>query len=136
MKARSNNDNNNNNNNNNNSNNNSSNSNNSCTIKPQKSQKSLKVKRKTTTPRTNESSYQLVKPNYYFEKHLRKVHPYFFEYQIYAKQRWLGQPLGQVFQEEFRDRTLEYYSAAMAQGYITVNGQACTLDQLVYNRYA
>jgi hypothetical protein len=103
------------------------------TSKEQGQKKSRQVKRKTT-PRTNESLYQLVKPDYYFEKHLRKVHPYFFEYQIYAKKRWLGQTLGSVFQEEFRDRAVEYYAAAMAQGYITINGLPCTLEQLICNR--
>ena len=97
-------------------------------------QKSRNIKRKTT-PRTNESLYQLVKPDYYFDKHLRKVRPYYFEHQIYAKKRWLGQTIGSVLMDEFCDRSVEYYAAAMEQGHITINGQACTLDQVVRNRF-
>lgn len=95
---------------------------------------SRKVRRKTT-PRTNESNYQLVKPEYSFDKHLRRVVPYIFEYQIYAKKRWLGMTIGSVLRDEFRDRTEDYYEAAMAQGYITINDKACSMNQVVCNRW-
>jgi tRNA pseudouridine synthase 9 len=86
------------------------------------------------TPRTNEALYQHAQREYYFDGHLRKVRPYYFEYQIYAKKRWWGLALGEVFQEEFRDRPEEYYAAAIAEGLITVNGEACTLSQPLCNR--
>lgn len=63
-----------------------------------------------------------IKPEYYFEAGLRKVKPYFFEYKTYAKERWYGRPLLEVFKGEFRDRTVEYYRRAMQEGLVTVNG--------------
>jgi hypothetical protein len=46
---------------------------------------------------------------YYFEKGLRKVQPYDYVYQTFAKKRWLGRPLFEILSSEFRDRTANYY---------------------------
>lgn len=46
---------------------------------------------------------------YYFEDGMRKVKPYYFEYKSFAKGRWLGRPLLEVFSSEFRDRSIDYY---------------------------
>lgn len=40
---------------------------------------------------------------------LRKIKPYFFKYQTYAKGRWLGRKLIEVFNTEFRDRDNTFY---------------------------
>lgn len=40
---------------------------------------------------------------------MRKVKPYYFEYKSYAKGRWLGRPILEVFSSEFRDRSIDYY---------------------------
>ena len=40
---------------------------------------------------------------------LRKVEPYYFEYRAFAKERWCGRRIFDVFQKEFRDRTVKYY---------------------------
>lgn len=82
-------------------------------------------------PRTNEESYNLIKPEYYEEGGLRKVRPYYFEYQTYAKQRWLGRSILDVFLKEFRDRPARYYREAIRRKLITMNGQACELESIV-----
>jgi hypothetical protein len=51
--------------------------------------------------------------NIAYEKGLRKVKPYFFEYKSYAKGRWLGRKLLEVFSTEFRDRSADYYVSRM-----------------------
>ena len=40
---------------------------------------------------------------------LRYVHPYYFTFKTYCKRRWVGRPLLEVFKEEFRSETPEYY---------------------------
>lgn len=42
-------------------------------------------------------------------KGLRCVHPYYFTFTTYCKGRWVGQSLIDVFKEEFRSETQEYY---------------------------
>ena len=46
---------------------------------------------------------------YYLEDGLRRVKPYHFTYNTYCKQRWRGREILDIFQDEFRDRTMEYY---------------------------
>jgi tRNA pseudouridine synthase 9 len=48
-------------------------------------------------------------PLYYFEDGLRKVHPYYFTYNTFCKERWRGKTLLEIFLKEFRDRPEEYY---------------------------
>lgn len=40
---------------------------------------------------------------------LRHVHPYYFTFTTYCKGRWVGRSLIDVFKEEFRSETQEYY---------------------------
>ncbi|KXH26839.1 RluA family pseudouridine synthase [Colletotrichum simmondsii] len=70
---------------------------------------------------------------YFFEDGLRRVAPYHFTYHTWAKQRWRGRKLIDIFEDEFRDRTLEYYRYAMETGAIVVNGKAVGPDHLVKN---
>jgi tRNA pseudouridine32 synthase len=44
-------------------------------------------------------------------------------YYTWAKERWHHKTLLEVFCSEFRDRTPEYYHAAIARGSVNVNGQ-------------
>lgn len=74
-----------------------------------------------------------IKPTYLFENGLRKVKPYYFEYKTFAKERWYGRTLLDVFRKEFRDRTEAYYRAAIDAGLITVNGERAELEQAVRN---
>ena len=48
-------------------------------------------------------------PLYYYEDNLRKVHPYYFTFNTFCKERWRGKTLLEVFATEFRDRPVEYY---------------------------
>ncbi|CAG8446670.1 8220_t:CDS:2 [Funneliformis caledonium] len=71
---------------------------------------------------------------YYFEKDLRKVKPYYYEYQAFAKGRWLGRSIFDVFCKEFRDRPAEYYAYAIETGLITINEKIITKETIVKNQ--
>ncbi|XP_028578587.2 pseudouridylate synthase RPUSD2 [Podarcis muralis] len=61
--------------------------------------------------------------SYYFEGGLRKVRPYYFDFQTYCKGRWVGESLLHVFGTEFRAQPLEYYRAAAQAGRLRLNEQ-------------
>ena len=61
---------------------------------------------------------------YYLENGLRRVAPYHYTYKTWCKQRWRGRQLLDVFESEFRDRTVAYYKEAMETGLVAVNGKA------------
>ncbi|KAI9100447.1 pseudouridine synthase [Phlyctochytrium arcticum] len=70
---------------------------------------------------------------YYFEHGLRKVRPYPFLYQTYAKGRWQGMTILELFLKEFRDQTTQYYAQAIENGKIQINGQAVPPSQIIRN---
>ncbi|KAK4057726.1 hypothetical protein OIO90_001374 [Microbotryomycetes sp. JL221] len=72
------------------------------------------------------------KPRYYTQHGLRKVQPYMYAFQSYAKQRWQGRTLIDVY-SEFRDRTEEYYDWAIETGAIVVNNLPATRDTVLVN---
>jgi hypothetical protein len=47
-----------------------------------------------------------------YEKGLRRVKPYYFEFKTWVKGRWLGKTLTEIFTTEFRDRDTNYYVLA------------------------
>ncbi|XP_062974940.1 pseudouridylate synthase RPUSD2 isoform X2 [Elgaria multicarinata webbii] len=61
--------------------------------------------------------------SYYFEGGLRKVRPYYFDFQNYCKGRWVGKSLQHVFSTEFRAQPLECYQAAARAGRLRLNEQ-------------
>ncbi|CAI2182434.1 20439_t:CDS:2 [Funneliformis geosporum] len=65
---------------------------------------------------------------------LRKVKPYYYEYQAFAKGRWLRRSIFDVFCKEFRDRTAEYYAYAIETGLITINEKIITKETIVKNQ--
>ncbi|KAJ3030878.1 RNA pseudouridylate synthase domain containing protein 2, partial [Rhizophlyctis rosea] len=71
--------------------------------------------------------------HYYFEDGLRKVFPYFFKFQTFAKGRWLNRTIYEVFSSEFQDKPKEYYKQAIEVGAITVNGEIKSLDYVLKN---
>ncbi|RIA93644.1 pseudouridine synthase [Glomus cerebriforme] len=71
---------------------------------------------------------------YYFEKGLRKVKPYYYEYQAFAKGRWLGRSIFDIFCTEFRDRSRDYYAYAIETGLITINERIVTKEKMVKNQ--
>ncbi|EGG06560.1 uncharacterized protein MELLADRAFT_116466 [Melampsora larici-populina 98AG31] len=81
---------------------------------------------------TSAAKYE-VKPEWYFEKGLRKVKPYLFKYSTYAKERWRGRSVIDVFSSDFRDRSPEYYAQAVASGVIKINGKTITQDLIIRN---
>ncbi|XP_003748344.1 RNA pseudouridylate synthase domain-containing protein 2 [Galendromus occidentalis] len=64
---------------------------------------------------------------YYFQNGLRKVYPYMFQYQVFAKGRWVGRTVLDVFSTEFRAHSKEYYEEAIKSGQIRVNGEPVDL---------
>ncbi|PWN53924.1 pseudouridine synthase [Violaceomyces palustris] len=62
---------------------------------------------------------------------LRKSDPYWYEFKTFAKQRWFGRELLEIFTTEFRDRTKEYYAWAIHTGICSVNGKRGTARQIV-----
>jgi tRNA pseudouridine synthase 9 len=70
---------------------------------------------------------------YFFENGLRKVEPYDYIYKTYAKQRWLGKSIFEIFEKEFHDRSTDYYKHAILNGRITVNGLQVALEYIVKN---
>ncbi|KAI8332255.1 DRAP deaminase [Chlamydoabsidia padenii] len=75
----------------------------------------------------------LPQAEYYFEHGLRKVKPYYFVYQAYAKGRWLGRSILEVFTQEFRDRNEQYYKYAIEKGLIMLNGKKVEQDTVIQN---
>lgn len=59
--------------------------------------------------------------SYYFENGLRKVYPYYFDFKTYCKGRWIGKSLQEVFKNEFRAESMEYYEKATEEGRIRLN---------------
>ncbi|XP_069624244.1 pseudouridylate synthase RPUSD2-like [Ranitomeya imitator] len=67
----------------------------------------------------------------YIENGLRKVRPYFFDFETYCKGRWVGKSLLQVFSTEFRSEPLEYYKRAAWAGRLRLNRDTVTDLSLV-----
>lgn len=61
-----------------------------------------------TVKSANNSSHPRSEP-YYFDSGLRRVHPYWYTYNTFCKERWRNRELLDIFVTEFRDRTPEYY---------------------------
>ena len=55
-----------------------------------------------------------------------RVIPYHFMHKTWAKQRWIGKSLEEVYQAEFLEHPASYYRAAIKLGKITVNGKKVT----------
>ncbi|KAF9929941.1 hypothetical protein FBU30_001100 [Linnemannia zychae] len=77
--------------------------------------------------------YQGEQPAKKQKKHLRKIQPYYFKYQTYAKGRWLGRKLIEVFNTEFRDRDNTFYERAIKDGRVKINGEVVDKDYIVRN---
>lgn len=67
------------------------------------------------------SDEHFAETTYYFEGGLRKVRPYYFDFQTYCKGRWVGRSLLHVFSTEFRSQPLAYYEAAVRAGRLHLN---------------
>lgn len=74
-----------------------------------------------------------IAPVYILENGLRKVEPYYYNHHTYAKQRWLGRTLYNVFSTEFNDKAPGFYKKAIEDGSITVNGMKQSVDYIICN---
>lgn len=61
---------------------------------------------------------------------LRKIKPYFFKYQTYAKGRWLGRKLIEVFNTEFRDRDNTFYVSSGLFSFARRHSRTRSLEDL------
>lgn len=71
--------------------------------------------------KTIKKEYYKMKPNIIRQNNLRFVEPYEFEYQIYAKGRWIGRKLIDVLVHEFRQYNEEYFLNAIKTGSLKIN---------------
>ena len=65
-----------------------------------------------------------------FER-IRAVKPYVHSYETYAKGRWNGRPLLEMFANEFGANPRSYYEKAISCGLITVNGEHSRIDRVI-----
>lgn len=70
---------------------------------------------------------ELAETEYEFRNGLRCVKPYEYEYKVYAKERWVGQKVIELFVKEF-GLGREYYLSQIEKGRIRLNGKTITPD--------
>ncbi|KAI9013637.1 pseudouridine synthase, partial [Hyaloraphidium curvatum] len=64
---------------------------------------------------------------------LRKVQPYDYTFQSYAKERWLGKSLIEVMRREFHDQSEPYYREAIKTGRLMINSRTVDPDYVFKN---
>lgn len=67
------------------------------------------------------------------ENNLRKIVPYYFTYKTFCKLRWRDRKLLDVFTNEFRDRSKDYYKEAIENGSVYLDDQPATIDSVIRN---
>lgn len=72
---------------------------------------------------------------YYVENGLRKVYPYPYLYQTYAKKRWIGRKLKDVLREEFRDISEEQLKMRFDAKKVLVNGEPCNFHHILRDNH-
>lgn len=75
----------------------------------------------------------LSETEYYFTNGLRKVYPYYYDFTTYAKGRWFGLRLVDVFTKEFQNYTVESCLRAIECGTVVVNGKPTTAEHVIQN---
>ncbi|TRY62809.1 hypothetical protein TCAL_12503 [Tigriopus californicus] len=83
------------------------------------------------TRRSGFSDEKYDETSYYFAGGLRRVYPYAFTFATFAKRRWVGRPLMDVFATEFRAKTPPEYVRSIESGDILINGQPTTADYVL-----
>eukprot|EP01029_Cantina_marsupialis_P004948 TRINITY_DN15260_c0_g1_i1.p1 TRINITY_DN15260_c0_g1~~TRINITY_DN15260_c0_g1_i1.p1 ORF type:complete len:586 (-),score=158.62 TRINITY_DN15260_c0_g1_i1:274-2031(-) len=71
--------------------------------------------------------------DYVFKAGLRFVKPYVFGFKTFAKQRWYGRTLLEIFTTEFGGYPPEYYEKAIKDGRVTVRDKVATVDRIIEN---
>jgi 23S rRNA-/tRNA-specific pseudouridylate synthase len=64
---------------------------------------------------------------------LRRVEPYLYNFETFAKQRWCGRTIKDVFDQEYGGFSPGYVGAAIERGLIAVNGKSVEPDYVVKN---
>eukprot|EP00898_Chlorokybus_atmophyticus_P000777 jgi/Chlat1/16/ChrspC226771S00901 len=62
----------------------------------------------------------------------RWVRPYFFDFISHVKPRWEGRSVINIFEDEFKGRTRQYYEEAMRIGRLTVLGERVDAERTVH----
>ncbi|KAI1812565.1 pseudouridine synthase [Poronia punctata] len=70
---------------------------------------------------------------YYLHEGLRRVAPYNYTYETWCKERWRGRELMDVFESEFRDRSVSYYRQAIETGLVRVDGKVAPPNHILKN---
>ncbi|KAJ2486265.1 DRAP deaminase [Coemansia sp. RSA 2320] len=70
---------------------------------------------------------------YYNDNGLQRIKPYFYEFSSYAKGRWVGRTIYEVFCSEFRGGTPAYYETAIKRGIIRLNNENVGPSTIVRN---
>jgi len=70
---------------------------------------------------------------YYFEGYLRKVYPYYYNYNAWCKGRWLGCKIYDVIKKEFRALPEKALLERFETGQTLVNGERVTADYILKN---
>ena len=83
------------------------------------------VKLKQPTVESNQPVYHYALEEAADGSPLRTVTPYLHKFETFAKRRWIGMELLDLFNTEFGANPPAYHAAAIALGLITVNGSTC-----------
>ncbi|RWS22177.1 RNA pseudouridylate synthase domain-containing protein 2-like protein, partial [Leptotrombidium deliense] len=75
--------------------------------------------------------YEQFDSEYYFENGLRKVYPYFFEYNAYCKRRWIGRKVSEIIEKEFRAIPKRLLEQRFEMALTVVNKQKVSPDYLI-----
>jgi tRNA pseudouridine synthase 9 len=105
----------------------------SPTISTLPSVETSKVRRKINPKTVYAPHAERQTGKYTISKGLRRVEPYYWTYNTFAKGRWLGRPLLEIFTCEMRDRSHAYYKTAIEAGLITINGEVAAPETIVQN---
>lgn len=85
-----------------------------------------KRERSRSLSQTSDKSEPNEESCYIIDGLFRFVKPYNHEFTTFAKRRWVGQSLLEVFSREFKAFSTNYYTEAIQNGKIRVNGkQVC-----------
>ncbi|CAL9030731.1 unnamed protein product [Prunus brigantina] len=69
--------------------------------------------------------------DYIFRNGRRHVRPYYFEFIAHVKNRWAGKTIVDLFTDEFKGRSHDYYVSAVKCGRIRVDGEMVPVSYVV-----
>jgi len=87
----------------------------------------LKIRLSVRIPEDHDDS------TYYMENGLRRVYPYYYLYQAFAKHRWVGKKLKDVLRTEFRDISDDQLNQRFVNQTILVNGNTVDTEYVLKN---